>query len=61
MTNYGYTLMTEQSGPRAWWRTRPAPSRPGSTSRWCATITSPWLDEQGHSPYAWWCSGRWPR
>jgi hypothetical protein len=33
MTNFGYTLMTEQNGPRDLVRFATGPRRPGSTSR----------------------------
>ena len=33
MTNFGYTLMTEQAGPRELVRHAPGPRRSASTSR----------------------------
>jgi G6PDH family F420-dependent oxidoreductase len=53
MTNFGYTLMTEQSGPRALVDYAIAAERVGFDFEVCSDHYSPWLTEQGHAPYAW--------
>lgn len=53
MTNFGYTLMTEQSGPRELVRYAGAAERAGFDFEVMSDHHSPWLTEQGHSPYAW--------
>ncbi|AXK37379.1 LLM class F420-dependent oxidoreductase [Streptomyces armeniacus] len=50
---FGYTLMTEQSGPQALVRHAPAAERAGFDFEVMSDHYSPWLDAQGHSPYAW--------
>jgi len=53
MTNFGYTLMTEQSGPRALVDYAVAAERLGFDFAVSSDHFSPWLTEQGHSPNAW--------
>ena len=54
MTRFGYTLMTEQSGPKELVDATPSrPRRSASTSRSRATTTPRGSTEQGHAPYAW--------
>ena len=50
---FGYTLMSEQSGPRDLVRYAVAAERAGFDFEVCSDHYSPWLTEQGHSPYAW--------
>jgi G6PDH family F420-dependent oxidoreductase len=53
MTNFGYTLMTEQSGPRELVRYAVAAEDVGFDFEVMSDHYSPWLTEQGHAPYAW--------
>jgi G6PDH family F420-dependent oxidoreductase len=53
MTRYGYTLMTEQSGPREIVRYAAAAERAGFDFEVMSDHYSPWLKEQGHAAYAW--------
>ena len=53
MTRFGYTLMTEQSGPRELVRYAADAERAGFDFAVSSDHYSPWLTEQGHSPYAW--------
>ncbi|HTW16120.1 MAG TPA: LLM class F420-dependent oxidoreductase [Nocardioides sp.] len=53
MTSFGYTLMTEQSGPRELVRYAVAAERIGFDFEVSSDHYSPWLTEQGHAPYAW--------
>lgn len=53
MTRFGYTLMTEQSGPRDLVRYAVAAERAGFDFEVSSDHYSPWLTEQGHAPYAW--------
>lgn len=53
MTRYGYTLMTEQSGPRELVRYAQAAEDAGFDFEVMSDHYSPWLTEQGHAPYAW--------
>ncbi|MEC3954191.1 TIGR03557 family F420-dependent LLM class oxidoreductase [Nocardia sp. CDC153] len=53
MTAFGYTLMTEQSGPRELVRYAVAAERAGFDFLVSSDHFSPWLDEQGHAPHAW--------
>jgi len=53
MTNFGYTLMTEQSGPRELVSYAVEAERVGFDFEVSSDHYSPWLTEQGHSPYAW--------
>ncbi|MCW4384852.1 TIGR03557 family F420-dependent LLM class oxidoreductase [Salinibacterium sp. SYSU T00001] len=53
MTRFGYTLMTEQSGPRELVQYAVAAENVGFDFEVSSDHYSPWLTEQGHSPYAW--------
>lgn len=53
MTQYGYTLMTEQSGPRELVTYAQDAERIGFDFLVSSDHFSPWLTEQGHAPYAW--------
>jgi G6PDH family F420-dependent oxidoreductase len=53
MTRFGYTLMTEQSGPRELVRYAAAAERAGFDFEVCSDHYFPWLDSMGHAPYAW--------
>lgn len=53
MTRFGYTLMTEQSGPRELVRYAVAAEEVGFDFEVMSDHYSPWLTEQGHAPYAW--------
>jgi G6PDH family F420-dependent oxidoreductase len=53
MTRFGYTLMTEQSGPRDLVRHAVAAERAGFDFEVSSDHYSPWLSAQGHAPYAW--------
>ena len=53
MTHIGYTLMTEQSGPKELVRYAVAAERAGFEFAVSSDHYSPWLDAQGHAPYAW--------
>ena len=53
MTNFGYTLMTEQSGAKDLVRYAVAAEELGYDFEVSSDHYSPWLTEQGHSPYAW--------
>jgi G6PDH family F420-dependent oxidoreductase len=53
MTHFGYTLMTEQSGPNELVRYAGEAERVGFDFEVMSDHYSPWLTEQGHSPYAW--------
>src|SRR5918992_3229395 len=53
MTKFGYTLMTEQSGPNELVRYAGAAEEAGFDFEVMSDHYSPWLTEQGHSPYAW--------
>ena len=53
MTRFGYTLMTEQSGPRELVGYAAAAERAGFDFEVMSDHYFPWLDEQGHAPYAW--------
>jgi G6PDH family F420-dependent oxidoreductase len=52
-TRFGYTLMTEQSGPRELVRYAVAAERAGFDFEVSSDHYSPWLTEQGHASYAW--------
>jgi G6PDH family F420-dependent oxidoreductase len=52
-TRFGYTLMTEQSGPRELVRYAVAAERAGFDFEVSSDHYSPWLTEEGHAPYAW--------
>lgn len=53
MTRFGYTLMTEQSGPRELVSYAVAAEQVGFDFEVMSDHYSPWLTEQGHAPYAW--------
>ncbi|MCR2811795.1 LLM class F420-dependent oxidoreductase [Microbacterium sp. zg.Y1090] len=53
MTRFGYTLMTEQSGPRQLVDYAVKAEAAGFDFVVSSDHYSPWLTEQGHSPYAW--------
>jgi G6PDH family F420-dependent oxidoreductase len=53
MVSVGYTLMTEQAGPRELVRHAVAAERVGFDFAVCSDHYFPWLDEMGHSPNAW--------
>jgi G6PDH family F420-dependent oxidoreductase len=52
-TRFGYTLMTEQSGPREIVEYAGAAERAGFDFEVMSDHYFPWLDEQGHAAYAW--------
>jgi G6PDH family F420-dependent oxidoreductase len=52
-TKYGYTLMTEQSGPREIVRYAAGAEQAGFDFEVMSDHYSPWLEEQGHAAYAW--------
>jgi G6PDH family F420-dependent oxidoreductase len=53
MVSFGYTLMTEQAGPRQLVRDAERAEQAGFDFEVISDHYFPWLDEQGHSPYAW--------
>jgi G6PDH family F420-dependent oxidoreductase len=53
MTRFGYTLMTEQSGPTALVEYARAAEQAGFDFELSSDHYSPWLASQGHAPYAW--------
>jgi G6PDH family F420-dependent oxidoreductase len=53
MTRFGYTLMTEQSGPRQLVDYAAKAETAGFDFLVSSDHYSPWLTEQGHAPYAW--------
>jgi len=53
MVNFGYTLMTEQSGPKDLVRYAVAAEQIGFDFEVSSDHFSPWLMSQGHAPYAW--------
>jgi G6PDH family F420-dependent oxidoreductase len=53
VTSFGYTLMTEQSGPREIVRYAAAAERAGFDFEVMSDHYFPWLDAQGHAAYAW--------
>ena len=53
MTRFGYTLMTEQSGPKDLVRYAVSAERAGFDFEVCSDHYSPWLTAQGHAPNAW--------
>jgi G6PDH family F420-dependent oxidoreductase len=53
MTRFGYTLMTEQSGPKDLVRWAVGAEQAGFDFEVSSDHYSPWLTEQGHAPYAW--------
>ena len=53
MTNFGYTLMTEQSGPKDLVRFAERAEHVGFDFEVSSDHYFPWLAAQGHAPYAW--------
>jgi G6PDH family F420-dependent oxidoreductase len=53
MTRFGYTLMTEQSGPKNLLRFAGLAEEVGFDFEVSSDHYSPWLTVQGHAPYAW--------
>lgn len=53
MVQIGYTMMTEQAGPRALVGHVVGAERAGFDFSVISDHYFPWLDSQGHSPYAW--------
>src|ERR1700710_903803 len=53
MTRFGYTLMTEQSGPKEIVSYGIRAEEVGFDFEVSSDHYSPWLTEQGHAPYAW--------
>jgi G6PDH family F420-dependent oxidoreductase len=53
MTRFGYTLMTEQAGPLDLVRHASGAERAGFDFAVMSDHYFPWLDEQGHAPFAW--------
>ena len=53
MTSFGYTLMTEQAGPRALVDHAVRAEDAGFDFEVMSDHYSPWLSAQGHAPYAW--------
>lgn len=53
MTNIGYTLMTEQRGPRELVDDAVRAEAAGFGFAVCSDHYYPWLAEQGHAPFAW--------
>jgi G6PDH family F420-dependent oxidoreductase len=53
MTRFGYTLMTEQSGPKDLVRYASAAEDAGFDLLVSSDHYFPWLSAQGHAPYAW--------
>jgi G6PDH family F420-dependent oxidoreductase len=53
MTNFGYTLMTEQAGPKQLVRDAVHAEQAGFDFEVSSDHYFPWLSAQGHAPYAW--------
>jgi len=53
MTRFGYTLMTEQSGPKELVQYAISAEQAGFDFEVCSDHFSPWLVSQGHAPNAW--------
>ncbi|HEY6738852.1 MAG TPA: LLM class F420-dependent oxidoreductase [Actinopolymorphaceae bacterium] len=53
MTDFGYTMMCEQAGPERLVHDVQAAERAGFDFAVISDHYFPWLDSQGHSPYAW--------
>ncbi|MEH3132450.1 MAG: LLM class F420-dependent oxidoreductase [Mycolicibacterium neoaurum] len=53
MTRFGYTLMTEQTGPKELVRYAVSAEQAGFDFEVCSDHFSPWLTSQGHAPNAW--------
>jgi G6PDH family F420-dependent oxidoreductase len=53
VTNFGYTLMTEQAGPKELVRYAALAEEAGFDFEVSSDHYFPWLSAQGHAPYAW--------
>jgi G6PDH family F420-dependent oxidoreductase len=53
MAQFGYTLMGEQAGPRQMVRDAVRAEAAGFDFTVASDHYNPWLEQQGHSPYAW--------
>ena len=53
MTGFGYTLMTEQAGPKDLVRHAVSAEQAGFDFEVCSDHFAPWLAAQGHAPNAW--------
>lgn len=53
MTRFGYTLMTEQTGPKRLVEYAVSAEDAGFDFEVCSDHYFPWLSSQGHAPYAW--------
>lgn len=53
MTRFGYTLMTEQSGPKELVAYAEEAEQVGFDFEVMSDHYFPWLSAQGHAPYAW--------
>ncbi|MFE7580195.1 LLM class F420-dependent oxidoreductase [Streptomyces gardneri] len=53
MTRIGYTMMTEQAGPRELVSHVAAAEKAGFDFSVISDHSFPWLESQGHAPYAW--------
>lgn len=53
MTRFGYTLMTEQSGPKELVRYAIGAERADFDFEVSSDHYFPWLESMGHAPYAW--------
>jgi G6PDH family F420-dependent oxidoreductase len=53
MTDFGYTMMSEQAGPKELVSHVVAAEQAGFDFAVISDHYFPWLDAQGHSPYAW--------
>ncbi len=53
MTRFGYTLMTEQSGPKDLVRHAAGAEQAGFDFEVASDHYFPWLSSQGHAPYVW--------
>ncbi|GDY33301.1 LLM class F420-dependent oxidoreductase [Gandjariella thermophila] len=53
MVRFGYTLLTEQAGPRDLVRFAAGAEQAGFDFEVMSDHYFPWLDSQGHAPYAW--------
>src|SRR5689334_6379066 len=53
MIEFGYKLMSEEHGPAALVRNAVRAEQAGFDFAAISDHFSPWLDEQGHSPFAW--------
>jgi alkanesulfonate monooxygenase SsuD/methylene tetrahydromethanopterin reductase-like flavin-dependent oxidoreductase (luciferase family) len=53
VTQWGYTMMTEQAGPKALVDDVVAAERAGFDFSVISDHYFPWLDAMGHAPYAW--------